>query len=125
MNINPKIIPKAKFRKLSYPLSMKRFIFQTFWILLTSLILVGCDRDNYTTWNCLSSTGSKSTMVTKKAQMQFQDQQFDYCGSLGERSFFSKNCPVNIQDSDFVFIPISGALHSNTQDTQDYQCSAL
>jgi hypothetical protein len=61
-------------------------------------------------------------MVTKKAQMQFQDQQFDYCGSLGERSFFSKACPANIQESDFIFTPASGALHSNTQ---DHQCTAL
>jgi hypothetical protein len=101
---------------------MKPFKPQALLMLLASLALLGCDRDNYTTWNCLSSTGSKSTMVTKKAQMQFQDQQFDYCGSLGERSFFSKACPVNIQDSDFAFTPASGALHSNTQ---DYQCSAL
>jgi hypothetical protein len=54
--------------------------------------------------------------------MQFQDRQFDYCGSLGERSFFSKACPANIQDADFVFTPASGLLHGNNQ---DYQCSAL
>jgi hypothetical protein len=91
-------------------------------MLVSLLVLFGCDRDTYTTWSCLSPAGSKMTMVTKKAQMQFQDQQFDYCGSLGERSFFSKACPSNIQDSDFVFTPASGVLHSNTQ---DYQCSAL
>jgi hypothetical protein len=112
----------AKNRKLRYALSMKPFKPQILLILLSSLVLIACDRDSYTTWNCLSSAGSKSTMVTKKAQMQFQDQQFDYCGSLGERSFFSKTCPANIQDSDFVFTPASGVLHSNTQ---DYQCSAL
>lgn len=95
---------------------------QVLGVLLFCCALLACERDSYTTWNCLSSAGTKSKMVTKKAQMQFLDRQFDYCGSLGERSFFSKACPANIQDADFVFTPASGLLHGNNQ---DYQCSAL
>ena len=95
---------------------------QIFAMLLSCCALLACDRDSYTTWSCLSSAGAKSKMVTKKAQMQFLDRQFDYCGSLGERSFFSKACPANIQEADFVFTPASGLLQGNNQ---DYQCSAL
>lgn len=95
---------------------------QTLVVMLSCCALLACGRDSYTTWNCLSSAGVKIKMVTKKAQMQFQDRQFDYCGSLGERSFFSKTCPANIQDADFIFTPVSGLLHGNSQ---DYQCTAL
>lgn len=91
-------------------------------VLLVPLILLACDRDNYTTWGCLSSPDFKTTMVTKKAQMQFQDQQFDYCGSLGEQSYFSKVCPSNIRDSDFVFTPSTGSLQSKAQ---NFACTAL
>ena len=54
--------------------------------------------------------------------MQLQEHRLDYCGSLGERSYFSKKCPANIQDADYIFTPSSGALHSTAQ---DYQCTVL
>jgi hypothetical protein len=101
---------------------LSRNAVQTLGALLSCWALLACEQNSYTTWSCLSSAGVKSKMVTKKAQMQFQDRQFNYCGSLGERSFFSKDCPANIQDADFVFTPVSGLLHGNNQ---DYQCSAV
>lgn len=61
-------------------------------------------------------------MVLKKAQMQFQDLQIDYCGSLGERSYFAQKCPANIQESSYTFTPSTGALLGNGL---QYQCSAL
>jgi hypothetical protein len=91
-------------------------------ILLACMSSIACERDNYSTWNCTSSKESKTTMVLKKAEMQFQETSLDYCGSLGERSYFSKKCPANIQDADYVFTPSSGTLHSTAQ---DYQCTVL
>lgn len=101
---------------------MMRLKPQYLLMLLACISLMACERDNYSTWNCTSSAESKTTMVLKKAQMQLQEHRLDYCGSLGERSYFSKKCPTNIQDADYVFTPSSGALHSTTQ---DYQCTVL
>ena len=61
-------------------------------------------------------------MILKKAQMQFQDRQFDYCGSLGPVSYFDQKCPTNIENSSKVFIPSSGKL---TSDNHEFQCNAL
>jgi hypothetical protein len=61
-------------------------------------------------------------MVLKKAQMQFQDREYDYCGSLGLLSYFDIKCPAQIQDASNVFAPSSGKLISNTQ---EFQCNAL
>jgi hypothetical protein len=61
-------------------------------------------------------------MVLKKAQMQFKDLQLDYCGSLGERSYFAQKCPADIQESTYTFTSSTGALLGNRQ---QYQCNAL
>ena len=93
---------------------------------ITPLILVvsllGCERETYTTWSCVNPSGEKSQMVLKKAQMQFQDQQFDYCGSLGPISYFDLKCPAIIQESRKVFTPSTGNLIS---DQSEFQCNAL
>jgi len=85
-------------------------------------LLAGCDRDTYTTWSCKDTKGEKSPMILKQAQMQFQDRQYDYCGSLGPQTYFDMKCPVQIQDASNVFTPGSGKLISNTQ---EFQCNAL
>ncbi|WP_216197855.1 hypothetical protein [Polynucleobacter sp. UK-Mo-2m-Kol15] len=90
--------------------------------ILALLAMSGCDRDTYTTWSCIDSAGSKSTMVLKKAQMQFQDHQYDYCGSLGPQSYFDMKCPAQIQESNYSFTPSSGKMLSSTN---EYQCNAL
>lgn len=90
--------------------------------ILALLAMSGCDRDTYTTWSCIDGTGSKSTMVLKKAQMQFQDRQYDYCGSLGPQSYFDMKCPAHIQESNYSFTLSSGKMLSSTH---EYQCNAL
>lgn len=61
-------------------------------------------------------------MVLKKAQMQFLDRQYDYCGSLGPISYFDLKCPTQIQDSSNAFVLSSGKLISNAN---EFQCNAL
>jgi hypothetical protein len=61
-------------------------------------------------------------MVLKKAQMQFLDRQYDYCGSLGPISYFDLKCPTQIQDSSNAFAPSTGKLISNAN---EFQCDAL
>jgi hypothetical protein len=84
--------------------------------------LVGCGREAYTTYSCSDNAGSKSTMILKQAKMQFQDREYDYCGSLGPKSYFDLKCPLQIQDADASFINSSGKLVSNTS---EFQCNAL
>ncbi|MBU3620807.1 hypothetical protein [Polynucleobacter sp. CS-Odin-A6] len=89
--------------------------------LILSCGLIGCGQD-YTTWSCSNSPDSKFTMVLKKAVMQFQDRQYDYCGSLGPQSYFDAKCTVRIQDASHVFTTDSGKLVSNGK---EFQCNAL
>ncbi len=92
-------------------------------LLLSALsILGGCERDTYTTWNCRSASETKISMVLRKAQMEFQGAKFDFCGSLGNQSYFDQKCPAQTSQSGIVFTPSSGALVMNGQ---EYQCTAL
>jgi hypothetical protein len=91
-------------------------------LLVLPLGLLACGRETYTTWSCLDGSGLKSTMVLKKAQMQFQDQQYDYCGSLGPVSYFDLKCPAQTKDSSYNFTPDSGKLISGAN---EFQCNAL
>jgi hypothetical protein len=90
--------------------------------LILSIGLIACGRETYTTWSCIDSAGSKSTMILKKAQMQFQDRQLDYCGSLGHTSYFDIKCPEQIQAAGTSLVNGSGKLISNTN---EFQCNAL
>ena len=98
------------------------FMYKTITLVILSIGLIACERETYTTWSCVDSSGSKSTMVLKKAQMQFQDRQYDYCGSLGPVSYFDLKCPVQTKDSIYSFTPDSGKLISSTN---EFQCNAL
>jgi hypothetical protein len=95
-------------------------------LIIPALILVtsisACGREDYTTWSCKDASGSKHTMILKQAQMSFENQQFDFCGSLGPKSYFDLRCPAQPQDSSKVFIPSSGDLISNGA---SFQCNAL
>jgi hypothetical protein len=86
------------------------------------LAITGCERETYTTWSCTDGAGSKSPMILKKAQMQFLERQYDYCGSLGPQTYFDLKCPTQIQDAKNVFTPGSGKLISNAN---EFQCNAL
>ena len=61
-------------------------------------------------------------MILKKAQMQFQDREYDYCGSLGPLSYFDLKCPSQIQESSHIFTPSSGKLISGEK---ELKCNAL
>ena len=89
------------------------------------LILLGlcaCERENYTTWNCSSESGAKISMVLRKAQMEFKGDKLDFCGSLGNQSYFDQKCPAQTTQSRVIFTPSSGLLLSNGQ---EFQCAAL
>jgi len=91
-------------------------------MVIALIALTGCERDTYSTWNCSSSSETKITMVLKKAQMAFRDLKLDYCGSLGNQSFFDQQCPAQIQKSSHVFTPSIGLMIGNNQ---EYQCKEL
>jgi hypothetical protein len=88
---------------------------------ITSVGLAGCGQD-YTTWSCSDSADTKFLMVIKKAEMLFQDRQYDYCGSLGPKSYFNVKCTVQIQDASNIFTASTGKLISNGK---EFQCNAL
>jgi len=94
--------------------------------LLTCLsILLGlcaCGRESYTTWNCSSTSDVKIAMVLRKAQMEFKGDQLNFCGSLGNQSYFDQKCPAQTTQSSVTFTPSSGLLLSNGQ---EFQCVAL
>ena len=92
-------------------------------ILTLSLLgLIACERETYTSWNCNSPAEIKVSMVLRKARMEFKELKLDYCGSLGNQSYFDQKCPMLIQESAYTFTPSSGLLISKDQ---EYQCSAL
>jgi len=84
--------------------------------------LAACEQNSYTTWVCKNKAGDQSTLILKKAQMQFQDKALDYCGSLGMRSYFDLPCPALIQDASATFLPSTGAMLMNGT---TFQCDAL
>lgn len=91
-------------------------------LLVFALGLSACGRETYTTWSCIDEAGSKSTMILKQAQMQFQNSQYHYCGSLGPLSYFDLKCPSQIQGSSQIFTPDSGKLISSGK---ELKCNAL
>lgn len=61
-------------------------------------------------------------MVLRKAQMEFKGKALDYCGSLGNQSYFDRKCPAQVEQSSAVFIPSTGLLKSSGQ---EFICTAL
>ncbi len=84
--------------------------------------LCSCERETYTTWSCNSGVETKISMLLRKAQMEFKGVKLDYCGSLGNQSYFDQKCPAQIEKSASVFTPSSGLLLNNGQ---EFQCAAL
>ena len=89
---------------------------------LTLFGLLACERETYTSWSCKSATEMKISMVLRKAQMEFKNLKLDYCGSLGNQSYFDQKCPPVIQNSSHIFTPSSGELITKEG---GYQCNAL
>lgn len=86
------------------------------------LSMTACERDSYTSWSCNSAGEKKVPMVLRKAQMEFRENKLDYCGSLGNLSYFDQRCPPQIEQSSTIFITSSGSLKTNGQ---EYSCVAL
>ncbi|MBU3617055.1 hypothetical protein [Polynucleobacter sp. JS-Polo-80-F4] len=84
--------------------------------------LCACEREVYTSWNCSSTSDGKIPMVLRKAQMEFKGDKLDYCGSLGNESFFDQQCPGQTTQSSATFTPSSGLLLIHGQ---EFQCTAL
>jgi hypothetical protein len=61
-------------------------------------------------------------MVLRKAKMEFKDDKLDYCGSLGNQSYFDQKCPAQTTQSSVTFTPSSGLLLIKGQ---EFQCAAL
>ena len=61
-------------------------------------------------------------MVLRKAQMELQGNTFDYCGSLGNQSYFDQKCPTQTNQSSITFTPSTGQLLNKDQ---ELQCAAL
>jgi hypothetical protein len=91
-------------------------------LIFTLLGLLACERETYTSWSCHSATEMKISMVLRKAQMEFKNLKLDYCGSLGNQSYFDEKCPPVIQNSSHFFTPSSGELITREG---NYQCNAL
>ena len=99
--------------------------FSPFRLLASVAIFLGlgaCERETYTSWNCNSVTETKIPMVLRKAQMELQGNTFDYCGSLGNHSYFDQKCPAQINQSNITFTPSTGLLVNKDQ---ELQCAAL
>jgi hypothetical protein len=60
--------------------------------------------------------------VLRKAQMELQGNTFDYCGSLGNQSYFDQKCPNQIKQSNITFTPSTGLLVNKDQ---ELQCASL
>lgn len=96
-----------------------------FRLLVCLSILLGlcaCERETYTSWNCSSHSETKISMVLRKAQMEFKGDKLDYCGSLGNQSYFDQKCSTQTDQSNAIFTPSSGILLIKGQ---EYQCVAL
>lgn len=91
---------------------------------LCASCLVGCERVDYTTWSCQADPPSKLTSPMKLdgATMEFQGQQFKFCGSLGAVSYFDQTCPGTTEKSKVQFGIKTGQLV--TEDRQ-YLCKLL
>lgn len=118
------ILQCAEISKNSYSRRMKPIYRQLSIYLIAALLIPisACERETYTSWNCKNPASDKQTMVLKKAQMQFAGGRLNYCGSLGEKSYFDANCPALIQDAQVVFTPSTGLLLDRAN---AFQCEAL
>jgi hypothetical protein len=54
--------------------------------------------------------------------MELQGNTFDYCGSLGNQSYFDQKCSAQTNQSSITFTPSTGQLLNKDQ---ELQCAAL
>ena len=98
--------------------------------LLFSICLLGCSRHDYITWRCSLTEQTSSekplVMILDRTEMRIEKDVYYFCGSLGNQSFFSKQCPPINADSPIKFIPKSGELEIRHETiTTKLQCESL
>ena len=108
ISIHMKIIPQIRF----------------FCLFNLILLMIGCDRHDYTTWECrgVYPETKKFSFVLDGSMMKFENRQLKFCGSMGNSSFFDDLCPAQIESSKVVFISKKGDFIENLH---AYRCSAL
>lgn len=90
---------------------------------LTLSLLAGCERIDYTTWSCQKNSVSKAqSMKLDGSTMEFLNEKYRFCGSLGLLSYFDQTCPPQVSDSKLMFYPKTGELKVNEQ---TFQCQVL
>jgi hypothetical protein len=81
-------------------------------LLLLSMTLTACDRNDYVTWHCKvdpSNTNEKPLrIILEGSSMKVADQLYSYCGSLGAESYFDTHCSGNAEQSVISFAPKTG-----------------
>jgi len=92
--------------------------------LISIIALTGCDRKDYVTWKChtSSSSGKSFSMILDGSILKIDQTQYRYCGSLGPISYFNQECPPMIDQSEFIFEQKLGILMIKGV---RYQCNAL
>ena len=99
-----------------------KLIANIFLALLISSLLSACDRHDYTTWHCTNKISKKITMVLDGPQIELNQQTYNFCGSLGNQSFFSLVCRANLQESTVLFSSKTGEL---LFEDEKFQCTVL
>lgn len=92
--------------------------------MISIIALTGCDRKDYVTWKChtSSSSGKSFSMILDGSILKIDQTQYRYCGSLGPISYFNQECPPMIDQSEFIFEQKLGILMIKGV---RYQCNAL
>jgi hypothetical protein len=90
----------------------------------TALLLSGCERLDYTTWQCEHEKRSEQKMSMKLdgSNLEVLGEKLRFCGSLGMSSYFDTNCPKAVEASKASFKTKTGNL---ALDQQIYHCKVL
>lgn len=88
-------------------------------LILLSLFLLGCDRNDYVTWHCkVDSTNSEEKplrMILEGSIMTVGKDQYNFCGSLGPISYFDLNCSGTAEKSAIAFSSKTGTWIKSNQ----------
>jgi hypothetical protein len=83
--------------------------------LILCLSLVGCTRQDDSTWHCRLTESDKTAPVERLslqgATLSFQHQTWQFCGSLGLISYFDGQCAKDTAHSALSFNTSEGELH--------------
>lgn len=96
---------------------------KTTLIMSISIALSACERTDYTTWQCESTDSPlKTKFILNKSKLIIKNEEFMYCGSLGQISYFDIKCLGVAGSEKIQFNPNSGQLSIQGQ---RYDCKVL